>query len=496
MGCEISEDDKYRNPRHIFEDTDSDDIIKKYHDKNGVKENKKEIKKKNKAFKKQKSIPNKNNLINLYHTPSSQRSRILMKDSSNNTFSRPNININLNDSNSNVLYNNPNLYKSNKNLNINNNDNYNKYSKEQFYKNDNFFKNSKSTKNLVKIAIPSLKKYQPSEIESIDNLNSNDNEDNNFDSHKSIRKPKGLPFEYKCIQAINAHEYEITCLIYLTKTKEIASSSLDKLIKIWENKNNIRFQLSTILKGHTNSILSLREFSKLNLLCSCSVDQTLKLWDLNTLNCYSTLSSHTKSVLCSTYIYNGNESYIFSGGDDSTLIMWIKDRDKKFIPIRTLDGHNNSIVSLVYINEFNYLCSGSDDKTIRIWDSTKNFLCVKIFDDIYSEIDNLKYARNRLIACCENGTIFFINVTSLKKVRSVQFTKDAIYDINLMDNEKYLLVAGTDCKGRVWEIGTNERELLIGHTKPLSGIISLKNFNVATSSMDGTIRIWKKINKD
>jgi WD40 repeat protein len=65
-----------------------------------------------------------------------------------------------------------------------------------------------------------------------------------------------------------------------------------------------------------------------------------------------------------------------------------------------------------------------------------------------------------------------------------------------MDNEKYLLVAGTDCKGRVWEIGTNERELLIGHNKPLSGIISLKNFNIVTSSMDGTIKIWEKVNKD
>jgi WD40 repeat protein len=106
--------------------------------------------------------------------------------------------------------------------------------------------------------------------------------------------------------------------------------------------------------------------------------------------------------------------------------MWRKDYEKKFIPIRTLDGHNNSIVSLIYINDFNYLCSGSDDKTIRIWDYNQNFICIKIIDDLNSEIDNLKYARNRLIACCENGIIFFINVSSLKKVRSVQFTKDAI----------------------------------------------------------------------
>ena len=491
MGCEISDDSNYRVPRRIYEDTESDDVIKKYHDRNGMKKNKKEIENQNNELKLMRNLNNKRHLDN---SSSVKRRKISVKDSSYNSFIRPNINIHSNDSNSNFLNQNSNIYNNNQNLN---NNIYNKYNKEQFYKNDNFLKKCKSSRNIVKIAIPNIKKYQPSEIESIEsqNLDNYDN-NNNFDLHRSIRKPRGLPFEYKCTQSINAHEYEITCIIYLSKTKEIASSSLDRLIKIWENINNTKFELSTILKGHTNSILSLREFSKLNLLCSCSVDQTLKLWDLNSLNCYATLSAHTKSVLCSAYIYNENETYIFSGGDDASLIMWIKDRERKFIPIRSLDGHNSSIVSLIYINYFNYLCSGSDDRTIRIWDYTKNFSCIKIIDDLNSEIDNLKYARNRLIACCENGTIFFINVTSLKKVRSVQFTKDAIYDINLMDNEKYLLVAGTDCKGRIWEIGTNERELLIGHTKPLSGIIPLKNFNVVTSSMDGTIKVWKKINKD
>ena len=485
MGCEIS-DDKFRIAKSNYEDTESDDVIKKYHNKNGMKENKKVINDNNNEFKKSKSIHHKN--FQRYVNNNTPR-KISIRDSNNNSFIRPNSFSN--HSNSNLLNQSSSLFY---NSNINNN-NYNKYNKEQFYKNDNFIKNSKSSNNIIKIATLHSNKYQPS-IDSSENQNSNDYENNNFDPHKSIRRPKGLPFKYKCIQTINAHEYEITCLIYLKTTNEIASSSLDKLIKIWENKHNIKFIISAILKGHKNSILSLREFSKLKLLCSCSVDQTLKLWDLNTLNCYSTLSSHTKSVLCSTYLYNEYETYIFSGGDDSTLIMWRKDYEKKFIPIRTLDGHNNSIVSLIYINDFNYLCSGSDDKTIRIWDYNQNFICIKIIDDLNSEIDNLKYARNRLIACCENGIIFFINVSSLKKVRSVQFTKDAIYDINLMDNEKYLLVAGTDCKGRVWEIGTNERELLIGHNKPLSGIISLKNFNIVTSSMDGTIKIWEKVNKD
>jgi hypothetical protein len=42
------------------------------------------------------------------------------------------------------------------------------------------------------------------------------------------------------------------------------------------------------------------------------------------------------------------------------------------------------------------------------------------------------------------------------------------------------------------EVGTNERGLLLGHKKPLVGIIALINYNIATGSMDKSIKIWAK----
>ena len=447
-----------------------------------------------------------NNLINSYQPYSFNNKNklndnpILYNNDSNLNKLNNSLNGNPNLYNNGSIQGKPNMYKDKMNL-------YNMYNNNQTpIPNNNINKLNglnRTSANLFKKRNNSFEYKQKYNIsdnridydESTITHKSNNIDGDREDTHKIVRDPTKLYYTYKCVQTINAHELEITCIIHITLTNEIASSSLDKQIKIWGTKDNIKFKLNAILKGHSNSVLSLKEFRKLRYLCSCSVDRTLKLWDLKTLKCYATLTSHTKSVLCSSYVSNKKETYIFSGGEDLLLIIWKKDKEKKYIKKTNLMGHTNSIVSLLFIDKYNYLCSGSDDKTIRIWDSNKNYDCIKIIDTINSEIDNLRYARNRIVACCEDGNIYFINVISLKKIRSVQFTKDAIYDFNLMDHEKYLLVAGTDCKGRIWEIGTSERALLIGHTKPLSGIFPLKNFNVVTSSMDGTIKIWGRFKK-
>ena len=314
-----------------------------------------------------------------------------------------------------------------------------------------------------------------------------------FNGKKIVKKPVSKNIKYKCIQTINdAHELEITCLIFLKKTNQIASSSLDQTIKIWSlNKDNKTYDLHSTLKGHKNSILFINEIPSLNLICSCSSDKTLKLWNIKNSKCIQTLIKHEKNVLTCSYKSN-EEILIFSGSDDKNLIIWEKDKDDFFNPKKILKGHLKSIVSVLYIEKLKYLCSGSDDKTIRIWNEENDFNCIKIIQSINCEVDSLKYARNRLMVSCEDGNIYFINMTVLKKIRSVQFSSFAVYDFNVMDKEKYLLIASCDCKGRVWEIGTNERALLLGHKKPLVGIVPLINFNIATGSMDKSIKIWAK----
>jgi WD40 repeat protein len=53
-----------------------------------------------------------------------------------------------------------------------------------------------------------------------------------------------------------------------------------------------------------------------------------------------------------------------SGSYDNTIKLWNVETGKE---IRTLSGHNDSVISVSFSPDGKTLASGSDDKTIKLW---------------------------------------------------------------------------------------------------------------------------------
>lgn len=315
---------------------------------------------------------------------------------------------------------------------------------------------------------------------------------------RKVSNPNKLSFKYNCIQTIeNAHKKEITTLAYILNRKEIATGSVDETIKIWEiNTKKNKISLNKELKGHTGSILCVKDFPELNCFCSASADKTLKLWNCQSLKCVTTLIFHTKCILSCCYNPLGKQE-IFSGGEDLIIVVWttLKEKDlEKYEKSFVLKGHKKRISALVYADDYNYLISGSDDKTLRIWEmeDLENIKCIKVIKELLSAIDYLLYLDNRLLVSCEDGLISFIKMNKKKRCRSVKFSNSAVYSFNIFHKHKYLIVGSKDGKARVWKIGTNKREVLKGHTKAVSGVTDFEENYIITSSIDCSIKLWKK----
>ena len=314
---------------------------------------------------------------------------------------------------------------------------------------------------------------------------------------RKVSNPTKLPFQYKCCQTIeNAHKKEITTLAYILRRNEIATGSVDETIKIWKiNTEKNKMSLNKELKGHTDSIICIKDFPKLNCFCSTSADNSLKLWNCSSLKCVKTLEFHTKCVLTCCYNPIGNQE-IFSGGEDCLICIWtttkkeLKNYEKKMV----LKGHTKRISSLAYADDYEYLISGSDDKTIRIWEmkDINDIQCIKEIKDLLSEIDYLLYLDNRLLVSCEDGVISFIKMNKKKRCRSIKFSNSAVYSFNIFHKHKYLLVGSKDGKARIWKIGTNKREVLKGHTKAITGVADFEEEFVITGSLDCSLKLWKK----
>ena len=315
---------------------------------------------------------------------------------------------------------------------------------------------------------------------------------------RKISNPKKLPFNYNCCQTIElAHKKAITCLTYILRRNEIATGSVDETIKLWKiNTEKNKISLNKELKGHTDSILCIKDFPKLNCFCSTSNDNTLKLWNCNSLKCLNTLSFHTKCVLTCCYNSLGKQE-IYSGGEDLIIVVWITKKEKdleQYEKRYVLKGHKKRISSMTYAEDYDYLISGSDDKTLRIWDmkNLEEIKCIKIIKELLNAIDYLLYLDNRLLVSCEDGLISFIKMNKLKRCRSVKFSNYAVYSFNIFHKHKYLLVGSKDGKARIWKIGTNKRMVLEGHTQPVTGVTNFEEDFVITSSIDCSIKLWKK----
>ena len=298
------------------------------------------------------------------------------------------------------------------------------------------------------------------------------------------KTPNSLPFHFYIVQNIKAHTQSVTGLIEL-QNRAMASCSLDKTIKLWGKANSGEFILYRTYEGHTEGVLALREMPEFKALCSCSIDKCVKIWELKSTTCIATLKGHSMAVIAIDY--SSSLKYVFSGSDDTTVRIWNAATHKV---VKVLKENSQSVTAVLYVDPYAYLVTGSDDKMLKFYNGKSNFEWVKTIDTLMSEIVCLKYAGARVLASCQDGNVFFINVQYLRRIRSVKFSNDAVHDFFVMDHDMFLVTGGTDCKGRVWRVGTGERTVLSGHTREINGIVLLNDGRIASASADKTIIIW------
>lgn len=75
-----------------------------------------------------------------------------------------------------------------------------------------------------------------------------------------------------------------------------------------------------VLQGHTGAVWTVAISSDGRTLASGGVDQTIRLWDLQTGHCRYLLDGHRGWVR--SVIFSADSQILFSGGDDRTIKLW------------------------------------------------------------------------------------------------------------------------------------------------------------------------------
>lgn len=166
---------------------------------------------------------------------------------------------------------------------------------------------------------------------------------------------------------LEGHRAPVTRVIFHPVYSVLCSCSEDATIKVWDYESG-NFERS--LKGHTDLVQDIAFDQQGKLLCSCSADMSIRLWDFQeTYNCVKTLQGHDHNVSSVTFTPSGD--HVVSGSRDRTIKIW---EVSTGYCIRTLAGHRDWVRQVRIFSDGSFMASCSNDQSIFVWQISTSLL--------------------------------------------------------------------------------------------------------------------------
>ncbi|WP_448379377.1 hypothetical protein [Fervidobacterium sp.] len=205
--------------------------------------------------------------------------------------------------------------------------------------------------------------------------------------------------------------------------------------------HNPVFALDFVLYGHNSVVWELR-FDN-DKLYSVGADGTLKVWDKELLPLQN-ITSHNSWARC----IDVSDKYVAVGGykPDNTIKVYDKNTLKL---IYTLKAHKGSVFTLLFYKAF--LISAGSDNTIIVWKDFKPLKSLKIHD---GWVRKLAIYNGYLVSGDENGRLAFSALDDFEFERSFEL-KSQILSLHVFQNKFYI---GTS-DGSVYRFSLDKRQI-------------------------------------
>jgi WD40 repeat protein len=201
----------------------------------------------------------------------------------------------------------------------------------------------------------------------------------------------------------SGHTILVFCVLVWWEQGLMFSGSLDNTIRVWSLESGTCLH---VLEGHTNGVLCLAgdsetntlvSDSETNTLVSGSIDKTVRVWDSTSGECLYTLRGHTYWVWSIALIPN---KVIVSGGGNGEIKMWCGEEGKL---LKTMTGGGTvDIWSLV--SDGKRIVSGDCDGDIRIFNKESG-ACTEVLFHAPKGVSCLALRGDILVAGYEDGKL-------------------------------------------------------------------------------------------
>jgi len=160
---------------------------------------------------------------------------------------------------------------------------------------------------------------------------------------------------------------------------------------------------------------------------------------------------------------------------------------------RILAGHRDNVYALAMAPDGQRLVSASEDGTARVWDWRSGKCLVSLEHDgpVY---DAAFSPDGKLLATADGAEqVHIFDAISFRTLHMLRGHTGPVYALAFSPDGRWLATGGgeKDFTCRVWEVPTAKlAATLTGHHGAIYGVAFSSNGVLATSSEDGTVRLW------
>ena len=182
-----------------------------------------------------------------------------------------------------------------------------------------------------------------------------------------------------------------------------------------------------------------------------------------------------------------------SGKDEAFLSQPLKITLGKVSLANTLQGHENSVLSVAISPDGKTIVSSGGDRTIKLW----NFATGKQISSLDGHSQQVNVVAispdgKTLVSGSDDDTIKIWNLATRKQIRTLTGHSDSVHALAISADSETLVSGSDDNTIKIWDLATGEQiRTLVGHTFWVRSLaISPNGVILASGSFDKTIKIW------
>jgi WD40 repeat protein len=273
------------------------------------------------------------------------------------------------------------------------------------------------------------------------------------------------------------------CLkLYRLQLRAITCSA-DENIKVWDLETGECVQ--TLV--HDGEVCNLEKLDQ-NRIVSCG-GSFIKVWDVQQGTCLQTLTGHNDSVIVCIKVLPNN--FLASSSREEITIWSLQDGSC----LKNLNGHTDDVNCLIVLTD-GRLVSCSEDMTIKVWDLEDGTCTQTLMDS--TNFSRVLLLSNGFLASCsdgEDGTIKIWNLETGHCLKTMVGHDDVVYNLEQI-RESEIMSCSRDGTIKAWSLQTGECVACFGgHGRALFEIKKYQSDKLVTASDDGAVKVWDTVTK-